>query len=78
MNSNELIAERVRRGKTRRYMAGVIGVDYDAYLKKEKGLTKFTPDQIIAVSRDLELNADLINVIFFDNKLPIGRRKKYS
>ena len=78
MNSNELIAERVRRGKTRRQMAGLIGVDYDAYRKKEKGITKFTPDQIVAVAKDLELSADLINVIFFDNKLPIGRQKKYS
>lgn len=72
MNSNELRAERIRRGKTVKEIASLLGITYDAYLKKENGKTMFNPNQIILVSNYLHLSPEMINVIFFDRMLPIG------
>ena len=76
MNGLELQAERVRKGRSRRDIAEKLGLNYDAYLRKEKGYSRFSPQQIIIVSKELELTADKINMIFFDNQLPIGRKRK--
>lgn len=69
MNTSELRAERVRQRKNVEYMAKVIGKSNDAYAKKERGLVKFTPEEIIAVSNDLLLSPEKLNLIFFDSNL---------
>lgn len=76
MNANELKAERIRKGKTMKEMADALSITYDAYVKKERGSAGFSAEQIVVVTYLLDLNADLINRIFFDNKLPIGRKRK--
>ena len=76
MNPRELRAERIRKGKRACDLSSAMGITEDAYRKKEKGEVGFTPDQIIVVTRELDLSADMLNAIFFDKKLPIGRRKK--
>ena len=76
MKTNKLISVRVRQGKSRKYMAGLIEKEVDSYAKKEKGVVKFTPDEIVVVSQDLsedlEFTFDEFNDIFFDGKLPFG------
>lgn len=73
MNTSELRAERIRQRKTVAYMAKVIQKTGDAYAKKERGVVKFTPEEIAAVSNDLALSSDKVNLIFFDSKLLFGK-----
>ena len=76
MNLLELKAERVRNGKSIKDMADALDITYDAYIRKEKGEVGFSTDQIIITTRELNLTAELINKIFFDDKLPIGVQEK--
>lgn len=69
MNTSELRAERIRQNKSVEYMAKVIQKTSDAYAKKERGVVKFSPDEIAAVSNDLALSPEKMNLIFFDSKL---------
>ncbi len=64
MNTSELRAERIRQNKTVEYMAKVIQKTGDAYAKKERGVVKFSPEEIAAVSNDLALSSDKVNLIF--------------
>ncbi len=73
MDVRELKAERIKKGKSARDMANAMGLTCDSYNKKEMGRIGFSPEQIIVVARELELDADMINRIFFDDRLPIGR-----
>lgn len=72
MKTNELKAERVRQGKTRKYMACLIKKGVDTYTKKENGKVKFTTDEVVTVANDLDFTFDKFNDIFFDGKLPYG------
>lgn len=72
MNTSELRAERVRQRKNVEYMAKVISKSNDTYAKKERGLVKFTPEEIAAVSNDLMLSPEKLNLIFFDSNLLFG------
>lgn len=76
MNLLELKAERVRNGKSIKDMADALDITYDAYIRKEKGEVGFSTEQIIITARELNLTAELINKIFFDDKLPIGVQGK--
>lgn len=78
MNSNELRAERIRKEKDINYMASLINKSYDVYRKKENGDVKFSPDEIVSISLDLELNEDKLNDIFFDGMLPIGKNRLFN
>lgn len=73
MNTSELRAERVRQSKSVEYMAQVIGKSNDTYAKKERGLVKFAPEEIAAVSNDLSLSPEKLNLIFFDSNLLFGK-----
>lgn len=72
MNTAELKAERVRSGKSIKDMADALGLTYDAYIRKEKGDVRFNTDQILIVTNELRLTSELVNRIFFDDKLPSG------
>lgn len=73
MNGSELKGERIRQKKSVEHMAKIIGKSNDAYAKKERGVVKFTPDEIAAISTELLLSPTKVNVIFFDAKLPFGK-----
>ena len=76
MNTAELKAERIRKGKTPQDMADVIEKSYDCYIKKEKGIVKCSPEEIVALAIDLELDFDKFNAIFFDGKLLFGKNEE--
>lgn len=69
MNTSELKAERIRQNKSIEYMANVITKSHDTYAKKERGIVKFSPNEMVAVSNDLHLTPAKFNAIFFDSNL---------
>lgn len=72
MNSRELKAERVKKGYSTSDMTRILGLKHtDTYRKKENGVSTFTNDEIITISNTLEFNGKMINLIFYDNRLPI-------
>lgn len=73
MKTRELKAERVRQGKSVKYMAQVIEKSDDAYAKKERGDVKFSPDEMVAICNDLCLSPERFNAIFFDSELPFSK-----
>lgn len=73
MNTSELKSVRIAQNKDVSYMAGVIGKSNDTYAKKERGVVKFTPDEMAAISNDLSLSPAKFNAIFFDSKLLFGK-----
>ena len=74
MNSLELKAERIRLGYSGDDMKDLLGLkSKDTYYKKEQGVSRFTPDQIVIVSNALRLTPEKISLIFFDGKLPIAQ-----
>lgn len=73
MNTSELKSKRIAQDKDVSYMASVIGKSNDAYAKKERGVVKFTPDEIAAVANDLCLSPAEFNNIFFDSQLLFGK-----
>lgn len=75
MKSNLLKSKRVERCKTQSFAASLIEKSVDAYAKKERGEVSFTPTEISALTKGLELSFDEFNDIFFDSKLQFS---KYS
>lgn len=73
MNTSELKSKRIAQNKDVPYMASVIGKSNDAYAKKERGVVKFTPDEMAAVTNDLCLSPAEFNTIFFDSQLLFGK-----
>lgn len=73
MNTSELRSKRIAQNKDVPYMASVIGKSNDAYAKKERGVVKFTPDEMAAVTNDLCLSPAEFNNIFFDSRLLFGK-----
>ena len=72
MDSATLKYVRESQGKDRKHMADIIGKEPDTYSKKERGEVKFSPEEICAITVDLNLSLYLFNVIFFDSNLPFG------
>lgn len=70
MNAIELKVARTRKGFTQEYVASSLGISTVAYSKKERGESGFSPEQIKAVAKVLELDQDQVNTIFFDGQLP--------
>lgn len=70
MNSAELKAIRIKRGRSMTDMAKAIGVTRDSYAKKESGRRGFKSEQIITVAAELNMSAQMVNLIFFDGMLP--------
>lgn len=70
MNAIELKVARTRKGFTQEYVASSLGISTVAYSKKERGESGFSPEQIKAVAKVLEMDQDQVNTIFFDGQLP--------
>ena len=76
MNTSELRGERIRQKKNVKYMAKVIGKSEDAYAKKERGVVKFDPNEMVAIQNDLHLSPALFNAIFLtQNYCSVSFRK---
>ena len=71
MNSLELEYARKLRGKSKEDMAKAIGKSVGSYSKKEAGTVKFTDDEKVIVTRELDLTAEQVSSIFFDGNLPV-------
>ncbi len=76
MNSTELMAVRVRNSKRRTDIAQILGLKYDAYSRKERGMSNFTPRQIVLITKELGLTYEQVNDIFFDGELPQCKSEK--
>ena len=70
MNAIELKVARTRKKFTQEHMASSLGISTVAYSTKERGESGFSPEQIKAVAKVLELDQDQVNTIFFDGQLP--------
>ena len=71
MNSLELEYARKLRGKSKEDMAKAIGKSVGSNSKKEAGAVKFTDDEKVIVTRELDLTAEQVSSIFFDGNLPV-------
>lgn len=78
MNAIELKVARTRKGFTQEYVASSLGISTVAYSKKERGESGFSPEQIKAVAKVLELDQDQVNTIFFDGQLPKSNFQAYE
>ena len=72
MNALKLKSLRIEKGFTQADMAEKIEKSNDSYAKKERGEVEFTPDEMCIVAIALEMDFELFNYIFFDNRLPFG------
>ena len=70
MDKLKLQYKRKKKGRTCKDMGKLIGRSDITYRKKEAGEIKFTPEEIVIVSQDIELTRDEISQIFFDGNLP--------
>lgn len=61
----ELLRERESKNKTQADMASIIGISMKQYSQKELGYSEFKRNEIEAISKELELNAEKIEKIFF-------------
>lgn len=71
MNSLELEYARKRKNKSKADMAAAIGKSEVSYAKKERGEVKFSDEEKVTVSKELELTTEQFNAIFFDGNLPM-------
>lgn len=78
LNAIELKVARTRKGFTQEYVASCLGISTVGYSKKERGESRFSPEQITAVARVLEMDQDQVNTIFFDGQLPKGNSSSWK
>lgn len=64
MNSLELEYARKRKNKSKEDMAAAIGKSVVSYSKKERGEVKFTDEEKVIVTRELDLTNGQVNTIF--------------
>ena len=70
MNPIELKCARIRRGKTTREMAEVIGNSMAAYNLRERGICPVTLEDARKLGPALGLSKDEFFMIFFDGDIP--------
>lgn len=68
----EIKACRVRQGISVHEAAQAIDVTDDAYRKKERGDTKFSPSEIPILANLFAMTAAEVNDYFFNGELPNG------
>ena len=72
MKANKLKGKRIEMGFTQSEIADLIEKSIDAYAKKERGETGFSPTEIAILTITLMLSYAEFNEIFFDGRLPFG------
>lgn len=70
MDGLRLEYERKRRGKSKADMAKVIGKSLNSYSKKEAGTVRFSDEEKLMISADLELTSEEFDAIFYEGNLP--------
>lgn len=70
MNSLELKAQMIRKGKTSSDMCAAIGISASSWYRKIDGSTQFTQGEIIAIRKLLDLNDEQTGIIFFSDECP--------
>lgn len=72
MNTKLLKDFRFYKRLTQKDVSDELGINVITYMRKENGDRQFSPEEIVRVSKVLNLNIVQVNEIFFDNELPIG------
>ena len=65
MNSKELKAQIVRKGKSIDQLCAAIGISRSAWFRKVSGESEFTQGEICGLRQELELDDHLTSQIFF-------------
>ncbi len=73
MDCMELKCARIRRKKSSARMGRVIGKSEAAWTKRERGELRVSLDEVIPISKELDLDEKEFCAIFFDGKLPFRR-----
>lgn len=74
METYELKAARVRLGYSGQAIADRLGVSKQTYFGKEHGVRSFTDAEKLELVNYLHLSFEQFNMIFYDGKLPYGRK----
>lgn len=69
MDSTKLKGLRVGKGLTQKQISKKLGMAVKTYNRKELGLVEFTRDEILRLAEILDMSLQLVNEIFFENKL---------
>lgn len=69
MDIRKLKAIRVENGYTQAQLAERLGISAKTYNRKELGIIEFTQNELLNLSTELKLTLNLVNEIFFENKL---------
>lgn len=70
MKNDLLKRTRYYKGYKQYQMADKIGLSRQTYNYKENGRLPFNAEEIIKISRELDLTLEEVNEIFFDGQLP--------
>jgi DNA-binding XRE family transcriptional regulator len=70
MKPLEIKGARTRLGLSQKYMAEQLHINVVTYGKKERGIVRFTPEEMVIVARLLEFNLRQFNDYFFDGQMP--------
>jgi DNA-binding XRE family transcriptional regulator len=69
MNTRKLKSVRVEKNHTQKSLARAVGMSEKTYNRKELGIIDFTRSEMLNISNILGLNIEMVNEIFFENKL---------
>lgn len=69
MNTQKLKAIRIEKNHTQKTLAKAAGMSEKTYNRKELGIIDFTGSEILRLSEILDLSIEMVNEIFFENKL---------
>ncbi|CAM2998644.1 helix-turn-helix transcriptional regulator [Hathewaya histolytica] len=75
MNINLLKSQRVKNGLTQKDVANTLDIDVTTYSKKENGLISFKASEIKELKYLLKLTPEIIDEIFFINKVELNSIK---
>lgn len=70
MNTRELKAQMARKGIRNVDLAKIMGISAQSVSLKANGYNPFMLKEVLCVAQALDLSMDLVNRIFFDDKLP--------
>lgn len=73
MNPMELKIARIRRNKSATEMAKMVGITDSARITRERGKTRVSLEEAVAISRYLDLSEDEFYTIFFDGEIPFRK-----
>lgn len=75
MNTLELKSARIRKGYTQEDMGKLLNLSNVSYGFKERGKIQFNLDEFLIIVKELELDLNNINTIFFNQELTEVIRK---